>query len=209
MTTPPKPAPLPLAEFVAAARGAVPADLVLKGARIVNVLTGEIHDGTIGVKGDRILGFGDYRAARKDDEIDLRGSYVAPALWDAHLHVESTMTTPPTFARLAAVHGTAAVITDPHEIANVRGVPGIRAFLEAAAGLPVDVFVMLPSCVPSTHLETSGAVLSASDLAPLYGLPNVLGLAEMMNVPGFLSGDPGVVAKVEDARRRRVPIDGH
>ena len=119
------------------------------------------------------------------------------------------MTTPATFARLAAAHGTAAAITDPHEIANVRGVPGIRAFLDASAGLPVDVFVMLPSCVPSTHLETAGAVLSAADLAPLYDLPNVLGLAEMMNVPGFLFGDPGVAAKVEDARRRGVPIDGH
>lgn len=201
--------PFSLAAFVAAARGSDPADLVLKNARIVNVLTGEIHGGTVGVKGDRILGFGDYRAARKEDEIDLKGAYVAPALWDAHLHIESTMTTPTTFARLAAVHGTAAVITDPHEIGNVRGVPGIRAFLEASAGLPVDVFVMLPSCVPSTHLETAGAVLSASDLAPLYDLPNVLGLAEMMNVPGFLSGDPGVVLKVEDARRRGVPIDGH
>src|ERR1039457_6753203 len=207
---PPKsPEPLPLAEFVAAARGSVPADLVLKNARIVNVLTGEIHDGTVGVKGDRILGFGDYRAARKDDEIDLGGAYVAPALWDAHIHIESTMTTPATFARLAAAHGTAAAITDPHEIANVRGVPGIRAFLDAASALPGDVFVMLPSCVPSTHLETAGAVLSASDLGPLYDLPNVLGLAEMMNVPGFLFADPGVARKIEDARRRGVPIDGH
>ncbi len=207
--TPSPPGPVPLAAFVAAARGKAPADLVLRNARIVNVLTGEIHDGTVGVKGDRILGFGDYHAARKDDEIDLGGAYVAPALWDAHLHIESTMTIPSTFARLAAAHGTAAAITDPHEIANVRGVPGIRAFLDASAGLPVDVFVMLPSCVPSTHLETAGAVLSASDLAPLYDLENVLGLAEMMNVPGFLFGDPGVASKVEDARRRGVPIDGH
>ncbi len=161
------------------------------------------------MKGDRILGFGEYRAARKTDEIDLGGAYVAPALWDAHIHVESTMTTPGTFVKLAAAHGTAAAVTDPHEIANVRGVAGIRDFLAAAAGLPVDVFVMLPSCVPSTHLETAGAVLSASDLAPLYDLPNVLGLAEMMNVPGFLFGDPGVASKVEDARRRGVPIDGH
>ena len=207
--TPSPPGPVPLAAFVAAARGKAPADLVLRNARIVNVLTGEIHGGTVGVKGDRILGFGDYRAARMEDEIDLEGAYVAPALWDAHLHIESTMTTPGTFAGLAAAHGTAAVITDPHEIANVRGVPGIRAFLDASAGLPVDIFVMLPSCVPSTHLETAGAVLSASDLDPLYDLPNVLGLAEMMNVPGFLSGEPGVARKIEDARRRGVPIDGH
>ena len=207
--TPSPPGPVPLAAFVAAARGKAPADLVLRNARIVNVLTGEIHGGTVGVKGDRILGFGDYRAARMEDEIDLEGAYVAPALWDAHLHIESTMTTPGTFAGLAAAHGTAAVITDPHEIANVRGVPGIRAFLDASAGLPVDVYVMLPSCVPSTHLETAGAVLSASDLDPLYDLPNVLGLAEMMNVPGFLAGEPGVVRKIEDARRRGVPIDGH
>ncbi|MGA7992239.1 MAG: adenine deaminase [Thermoanaerobaculia bacterium] len=201
--------PVSLEAFVAAARGTAPADLVLKNARVVNVLTGEIHPGAVGVKGDRILGLGDYRTERPSDTIDLRGAYVAPALWDAHLHIESTMTTPGTFAALAAAHGTAAAVTDPHEIANVRGVAGIREFLAAAAGLPVDVFVMLPSCVPSTHLETAGAMLSAADLAPLYGLPNVLGLAELMNVPGFLHGDAAVVAKVEDARRRRVPIDGH
>ncbi len=207
--TPTLSADSPLADFVAAARGHVPADLVLRNARVVNVLTGEIHAETVGVKGGRILGFGDYRAARRSDEIDLAGAFVAPALWDAHLHVESTMTTPGTFAALAAAHGTAAVITDPHEIANVRGVAGILSFLEASRDLAVDIFVMLPSCVPSTHLETAGAVLSAADLALLYDLPNVLGLAEMMNVPGFLAGDPAVARKVEDARRRGVPIDGH
>ena len=127
MTTPRH---IPLAGFVDAARGAVPADLVLRNGRVVNVLTGEIHDGSIGIKGDRILGFGDYRAARSEDEIDLEGAYVSPALWDAHLHVESTMTTPATFVGLAAARGTAAVVTDPHEIANVRGVEGIRAFNE-------------------------------------------------------------------------------
>ena len=205
----PIPCPLSLSAFVDAARGAVPADLVLRNGRVVNVLTGEIHEGTIGVKGDRILGFGDYRAARPEDEIDLKGAHVAPALWDAHLHVESTMTTPSTFVRLAAARGTAAVVTDPHEIANVRGVEGIRAFQQASEGLPVDVFIMLPSCVPSTHLETAGASLGPEDLEPLYGLPRVTGLAEMMNVPGFLFGDPGVRGKVEAARRRRVPIDGH
>ncbi len=199
----------PLSDFVEAARGKAPADLVFRNARVVNVLTGEIHPETVAVKGDRILGFGDYRAARPEDEIDLEGAYLAPALWDAHIHVESTMTTPATFARLAMAHGTAAVVTDPHEIANVRGVDGIRAFLEASEGLPVEFLVMLPSCVPSTHLETAGAALGPSDLAPLYGLPRVLGLAEMMNVPGFLFGDAGVRGKVEGARGRGVPIDGH
>jgi len=200
---------LPLGDFVEAARGRAPADLVFQNARVVNVLTGEIHAETVGIKGDRILGFGAYRAARPEDEIDLAGAFLAPALWDAHLHIESTMTTPATFARLAAVHGTAAAVTDPHEIANVRGAPGIRAFIEASEGLPVEVLVMLPSCVPSTHLETAGAALGPSDLEPLYGLPRVLGLAEMMNVPGFLFGDPLVREKVESARRRGVPIDGH
>ncbi|HUM01525.1 MAG TPA: adenine deaminase [Thermoanaerobaculia bacterium] len=200
---------LPLGDFVEAARGKAPADLVFRNARVVNVLTGEIHAESVGIKGDRILGFGAYRAARPEDEIDLAGAFLAPALWDAHLHIESTMTTPATFARLAAVHGTAAAVTDPHEIANVRGAPGIRAFLEASENLPVEVLVMLPSCVPSTHLETAGAALGPSDLEPLYGLPRVLGLAEMMNVPGFLFGDPFVRGKVEGARRRGVPIDGH
>src|SRR5881394_3027171 len=149
------PRPLSLSEFVDAARGKAPADLVFQNARVVNVLTGEIHEETVGIKGDRILGFGDYRAARKEDEIDLRGAFVAPALWDAHMHIESTMTTPREFARLAAAHGTAAVITDPHEIGNVRGIPGLKDFLRDAHDLPIDVFVMLPSCVPSTHLETA------------------------------------------------------
>ncbi|MGE5347569.1 MAG: adenine deaminase, partial [Acidithiobacillales bacterium] len=200
---------VPVSDFVEAARGKVPADLVFRSARVVNVLTGEIHEETVGIKGDRILGFGEYRAGRPEDEIDLKGAYLAPALWDAHIHVESTMTTPATFARLAAAHGTAAVVTDPHEIANVRGVAGIRAFVEASEDLPVDVFVMLPSCVPSTPLETAGASLGPSDLEPLYGLSRVLGLAELMNVPGFLFGDPAVRGKVEGARRRGVPIDGH
>ena len=200
---------LPLADFVDAARGSVPADLVFRNARVVNVLTGEIHEETVGVAGDRILGFGPYRAARPEDEIDLRGAFLAPAFWDAHIHVESTMTTPPVFARLAAAHGTAAVVTDPHEIANVRGAEGLEAFLASAEGLPVELHVMLPSCVPATHLETAGADLGPADLARFYGRKNVLGLAEMMNVPGFLFGDPNVRAKVEDAASRGLPIDGH
>jgi adenine deaminase len=200
---------LPLAAFVDAARGTVPADLVFRNARVVNVLTGEIHEETVGVAGDRVLGFGPYRAARPGDEIDLKGAFLAPAFWDAHIHVESTMTTPPVFARLAAAHGTAAVVTDPHEIANVRGAEGLEAFLASADGLPVEFLVMLPSCVPATHLETAGADLGPADLARFYGRKNVLGLAEMMNVPGFLYGDPSVRAKVDEAATRGLPIDGH
>lgn len=200
---------LPLAEFVDAARGSVPADLVFRNARVVNVLTGEVHEETVGVAGDRVLGFGPYRAADPGNEIDLKGAFLAPAFWDAHIHVESTMTTPPVFARLAAAHGTAAVVTDPHEIANVRGAEGLEAFLASAEGLPVELHVMLPSCVPATHLETAGADLGPADLARFYGRKNVLGLAEMMNVPGFLFGDPNVRAKVEDAASRGLPIDGH
>jgi len=200
---------LPLAAFVDAARGTVPADLVFRNARVVNVMTGEIHEETVGVAGDRVLGFGPYRAADPANEIDLHGAFLAPAFWDAHIHVESTMTTPPVFARHAAVHGTAAVVTDPHEIANVRGAEGLEAFLASAEGLPVELHVMLPSCVPATHLETAGATLGPADLARFYGRKNVLGLAEMMNVPGFLFGDPNVRAKVEDASSRGLPIDGH
>ncbi len=200
---------LPLAAFVDAARGSVPADLVFRNARVVNVLTGEVHEETVGVAGDRVLGFGPYLAARPEDEIDLKGAFLAPAFWDAHIHVESTMTTPPVFACLATVHGTAAVVTDPHEIANVRGAEGLEAFLASAEGLPVELHVMLPSCVPATHLETAGADLGPADLARFYGRKNVLGLAEMMNVPGFLFGDPNVRAKVEDAASRGLPIDGH
>lgn len=200
---------LPLAAFVDAARGTVPADLVFRNARVVNVLTGEIHEETVGVAGDRVLGFGPYRAADPANEIDLKGAFLAPAFWDAHIHVESTMTTPPVFARLAAAHGTAAVVTDPHEIANVRGAEGLEAFLDSADGLPVEFHVMLPSCVPATHLETAGADLGPADLARFYGRKDVLGLAEMMNVPGFLFGDPNVRAKVDEAASRGLPIDGH
>lgn len=200
---------LPLAAFVDAARGTVPADLVFRNARVVNVLTGEIHEETVGVAGDRVLGFGPYRAADPANEVDLKGAFLAPAFWDAHIHVESTMTTPPVFARLAAAHGTAAVVTDPHEIANVRGAEGLEAFLDSADGLPVEFHVMLPSCVPATHLETAGADLGPADLARFYGRKNVLGLAEMMNVPGFLFGDPNVRAKVDEAASRGLPIDGH
>ncbi|MCG3191356.1 MAG: Adenine deaminase [Thermoanaerobaculia bacterium] len=197
---------LSLSEFVDAARGLTPADVVFRNARVVNVLTGEIHKETVGVRGGTILGFGPY-AGR--EEIDLGGRYLAPALWDAHLHIESTMTTPREFSRLAIPRGTAAVVTDPHEIANVRGTAGLEDFLADASGLPIDIHVMLPSCVPATHLETAGARLEAADLAPFLGRSNVLGLAEMMNVPGFLFGDPGVRAKVESARSAGVPIDGH
>jgi adenine deaminase len=184
----------------------LPADIVLKNAQVVNVLTGEIHKESVGVRGGTILGFGPYQGK---EEIDLGGRYLAPALWDAHLHIESTMTTPREFARLAIASGTTAVVTDPHEIANVRGLDGLEDFLADAAGLPIDILVMLPSCVPATHLETAGARLDAGDLAPLYGRKNILGLAEMMNVPGFLFGDPGVRKKVEDALLAGVPIDGH
>ncbi len=200
---------LPLAEFIDAARGLTPASIVFQNARVVNVLTGEIHEETVGIKDGVILGFGPYETAGTENTFDLKGAYLAPALWDAHIHIESTMTTPREFARLAAARGTAAVITDPHEIANVRGAEGLDDFLADASGLPFDVFVMLPSCVPATHLETAGARLESPEIESFFGRPNVLGLAELMNVPGFLFGDPGVRSKVEAARKRGLTIDGH
>src|SRR5688572_8253876 len=143
------------------ARGERPAELLFKNAQVVNVLSGEIHETGVAVDDGRVLGFGDYKASRV---VNLRGAYLAPALIDGHFHVESSMLTAPEFARAVVPHGTGAVVIDPHEYANVLGLDGIRYVLESTRNLPVDFFIMLPSCVPATHLETAGARLTADDL---------------------------------------------
>ncbi|HWM94060.1 MAG TPA: adenine deaminase [Thermoanaerobaculia bacterium] len=194
-----------LPRTLAVARGDEPADLLLRNARLVNVLSGEIHPADIAVAGPAIAGVGEgYQAER---EIDLGGRYVCPGLLDAHVHIESSMVPPAEFARAVVPRGVTTVITDPHEIGNVLGLEGIRFMLGDAAGSPLDVWVNAPSCVPATELETSGARLGAADLAGLLAEPKVLGLAEVMNFPGVVQGDAEVLAKLRVFRGRMV--DGH
>lgn len=194
-----------LAAFLPVARGDEPARLVLRDGRVVNVFTGEIVEADVAITGDCIVGVGhDYDA---DEEIDLGGRYVCPGLIDAHVHVESSMVTPPQFARAVVPRGTTTVVTDPHEIANVAGVDGIRYMLAASQALPLTVYVNLPSCVPATHMGTAGAELAADDLVALADLDRVIGLAEFMNVPGAVLGLPGALEKLV-AFQGRI-IDGH
>lgn len=197
-----------LPRTLAVARGDEPADLLLRNARLVNVLSGEIHPADVAVAGPVIAGVAgageSYRARR---EIDLGGRYLCPGFLDAHVHIESSMVPPAEFARAVLPRGVTTVVTDPHEIGNVLGIEGVRFMLGDAAGSPLDVRVNAPSCVPATHLETSGARLEAADLVPLLSEPKVIGLAEVMNFPGVIHGDPEVLAKL-CAFRGRV-IDGH
>ena len=193
-----------LEEIIAVARGEAPVDLLLRNAQLVNVCSGEVHPADVAIFDGRIVGFGEYKAK---ESIDLEGHYLCPGFIDAHVHLESSMVTPPQFARAVLPRGTTAVVADPHEIANVLGVEGIRYMLDSSESIPLDVYLMLPSCVPATHMGTSGASLSAKDLAPLWDHPRVIGLAEMMNAPGVLFRDPGVLDKLRSAGQR--PIDGH
>jgi adenine deaminase len=193
-----------LAHKLAIARGEAPADLLLKNARLVNVLSGEVHPASVAVADGRIVGFGDYEAAVV---VDLGGAFLAPALIDGHFHVESSMLTVPEFARAVVPHGTGAVVLDPHEYANVLGLDGIRYVLESSRGLPLEVFIMLPSCVPATEFETSGARLTADDLRLMIADERVAGVAELMNYPGVYLGDERELAKIAAGKGKC--IDGH
>jgi adenine deaminase len=191
--------------LLAAARGDDLSDLLLQNARLVNVFSGEIYETAIAVSGSRVAGLGPgYRAKRS---LDLEGRFVAPGLIDAHVHIESSMVPPRSFARLVLPRGVTTVVADPHEIANVRGLEGIRFMLESARKSPLSFFFTAPSSVPASHLETSGARLGASELASLLGEPEILGLAEVMNFPGVIQGDEEVLSKLA-AFDGRV-IDGH
>ena len=191
-------------DLLAVARGDMEADLLLSGARIVNVFEGVVEDGSLAVSGGRIVGFGE-RPAR--NVVDLGGAYLCPGFIDGHVHIESSMVSLPEYARAVVPAGTTAVVTDYHEIANVLGVEGIRYMMRLDEGLPLDVFVMLPSCVPATPMETAGAVLEAQDIVPLLGEKAVVGLGEVMNFPGVINADPAVIAKI--AACAGLPIDGH
>ncbi len=186
------------------ARGENPAELLFKNARLVNVLSGEIHSANVAVDDGRVVGIGDYKARKT---IDLRGAYLAPSLIDGHFHVESSMLTAPEFARAVVPHGTGAVVIDPHEYANVLGLDGIRYVLESSKNLPLDFFIMLPSCVPATSLETAGARITADDLRLMIGDERVAGVAELMNFPGVYLGTKSELAKIDAGKGKC--IDGH
>ncbi len=194
-----------LKKRIRAARKEIPSDLVLKNAKIVNVFSGKIQEKDVAVYDGVIVGLGtDYHGEK---EKDLRGKYLAPGLIDGHLHIESSMLTPSNLAAALLVHGTTTVVADPHEIANVMGLDGIHFMLVDSESIPFDFFFMAPSCVPATHLETSGANLSAADLSTLKDHPRILGLAEMMNFPGILMGDEQVLDKIELYKDKI--LDGH
>lgn len=194
-----------LEQIIDQGAGRIPADLVLKNGRFFDLVTGELVDSDIAICGDRIVGtFGTY-AGKK--EIDISGRIVVPGFIDTHLHIESSHITPHEFDRCVLPQGVTTAICDPHEIANVLGVEGIKYFLESAQETIMDIRVQLSSCVPATHMETSGAELLIDDLMPFADHPKVIGLAEFMNFPGVLAKDPESMAKLKAFQGRH--IDGH
>ncbi len=192
------------------ARGELPADLLLRNVQLVNVCSGECYLADVAVADGIVVGISDpssgYRAL---EEQDLQGRWLAPGLIDGHMHIESTMLVLPEFARLVVPRGVTAVMLDPHEFANVMGVEGIRYVLEAGRGLPLSAYVMLSSCVPASAFESPYRVLLAEDLLPLLEDERVLGLAEMMNVPGVLHADEQVLAKIAATLEHGLVVDGH
>jgi adenine deaminase len=193
-----------LAKIIRVARGKLPPDLVLRNGRIVNVFSAEVYKADLAVWGGRIVGIGAYKGRKS---IDLKGAFVLPGLIDGHMHVESSMVKVQEFARSVVPRGTTSVICDPHEIANVHGLEGIHYILNSSKYSPVNIFVMLSSCVPATPFETSGANLRGFDLYPLLREKWVLGLGEVMNYPGVLLEDEGLLDKISMTQDKR--IDGH
>lgn len=194
-----------LRQLIRVARGEMPADLILANGRIINTFNGDVEQGNVAIHNGRIAGIGDYSQAR--ETIDLAGMYVAPGLINGHTHVESSMLHITQYARAVVPRGTSAVVTDLHEIANVCGLNGAKQILQMADGLPLDVFFMVPSCVPATHLESSGAQITADSVQSALGWKNSVGLGEMMDFPGVLQGDPEVLLKLSLSRGKA--IDGH
>ncbi|MDA8336198.1 MAG: adenine deaminase [Peptococcaceae bacterium] len=186
------------------ARGLAPVDLVLRGGRLVNVLSGEIQSGVdVGIAGGRFAGIGRFEGAAT---MELDGAYIVPGLIDAHVHMESSLVAPAAFWSVLLAHGVTSAVVDPHEIANVLGTEGLSYVLQATAEVPANCFVALPSCVPSSPWETAGARLSALELAPFAGHPRVVALGEVMNFPAVLAGDPEMAAKLDLPLQVR---DGH
>lgn len=193
-------------EIIRSARGQKEVDLLLTNTRMVNVFSGKIVPGNIAVADGYIVGFGEYRAKAK---VDVGGRFVAPGFIDAHVHIESSMACITEFTRAVLPLGTTTVVADPHEIANVLGTKGITYMLRSAENQPMNIYFSLPSCVPATNMETSGATLSAYDLMPFMSHHRILALAEMMNSRGVINQDPDVLLKIENAKTQRKPVDGH
>jgi adenine deaminase len=195
-----------LDEIIKAACGEKPVDLLLTNARIINVFTGEVVPDAVAISDGMIVGFGPYEAKKI---VDVDSRYVAPGFIDSHVHIESSMACVAEFARAVLVHGTTTVAADPHEIANVLGSAGIEYMLQSAEHQPMNLYFTLPSCVPATDMETSGARLTAEDLRPFLRKEKIVALAEMMNYPGVLMRDPAVLSKITTARQQKKPVDGH
>ncbi|NHC40552.1 adenine deaminase [Bacillus sp. MM2020_1] len=183
-----------------------PADTVIQNGKIIDVFNGEIIEGDLAIVDGYFAGIGDYEGNRV---IDAKGRYISPAFIDGHVHIESSMVTPNEFAKVLLPHGVTTAIADPHEIANVLGADGIQYMLDSSKNLPFDFFFMLPSCVPATEFENSGATLHSADLKPFYQQPRVLGLAEVMNFPAVLTAEDDMLNKILTAKQFGKKIDGH
>lgn len=190
------------------ARGLRPADLLLREGKVVNVFSGEVYQTNVAICNDRIAGVGDYYQ-EGIEVFDAGGLCIIPGFIDAHVHIESSMLAPAEYARAVLPHGTTTVICDPHEIANVMGLEGIRYLLDSSKNIPLNLFVTASSCVPATHLETSGATISPAEIEELFRWDRVIGLGEVMNVPDVLKGNINGLEKILIARQRGCPIDGH
>ena len=195
-----------LKKIMDVAAGRRKASLVLKGGTIVNVFTERTEIGDIAIEDGCIAGIGEYDGLVN---VDMTGRYICPGFIDGHIHIESSMVSPPEFEKAVLPHGTTTVITDPHEIGNVAGCQGVDYMLKATEGLSLDAFFVMPSCVPSTGLDESGAVLGPEDIKPYYENPRVLGLAEVMNSVGVVAGQEDLMGKLTEAGRRGKVIDGH
>lgn len=191
-------------EIIKAANGEIIVDLLLKNGKLINVFSGEIRKESVAVHKGLVVGFGNYKAKKV---LDLSGKYIAPGFIDGHVHIESSMVSVSEFARAVVPKGVTSVITDAHEIANVLGIDGIKYMLESSKNQPLNVFFMLPSCVPATNMETAGARLTGFDLYPFLKEKWVVGLGEVMNFPGVISADDDLLNKMKIASGKRV--DGH
>ncbi|MDR7854980.1 adenine deaminase [Tissierella sp.] len=193
-----------LKNLIIKAKGSEKSQLVLKNVNIINVFTGEIIKNNVAIDNGSIVGIGEYKG---EEEIDLSGKYLSPGFIDSHVHIESSMSSPSQFARVIVPRGVTSIIADPHEIGNVSGLEGIRYIIEESKNTPLDVYVMLPSCVPSTDFENAGAVLEAEDLAKLLDEETVIGLGEMMNYPGLIAADEKILDKL--LLKKDIIVDGH
>ncbi|WP_294404503.1 adenine deaminase [uncultured Clostridium sp.] len=193
-------------EQIKASNKSIKCDLVIKNINIVDVFNKNTFVNSVGIKNGYIVGIGDYQG---NSEIDGSGKYICPGLIDAHCHIESSLTSPAEYYKAALINGITSVIADPHEIANVLGLDGIKFMIDSSSDIPFDMYFMLPSCVPGTEFENSGAILTAEDLEPLYKNERVLGLAEVMNYPGVINCHQDIIDKLYDAIQYKKIIDGH